>query len=79
MAPRLILFAARAAADFELHTDMTSDARLERGVTRKVKISRYLGLKMIHCLSDGLLQRSQVLIDPLDLLSNRFSIGSFRR
>ncbi len=75
MAPRLILFAARAAADFELHTDMTSDARLERGVTRKVKISRYLGLKMIHAL----LQGSQVLIDPLDLLSNRFSIGSFRR
>ena len=51
-------------ADFELHTDMTSDAWVDTGVTRKVQISGHLGLKLIHGLSQGLragYQRSMIV------------------
>ena len=49
-------FRAFEGADFELHTDMTSDAWVDTGVTRKVQISGNLGLKLIHGLSQGLEQ-----------------------
>ena len=42
------------AADFELHTDMTTDEWADIGVTRKLQIPGDLGLKMIHALDAAL-------------------------
>lgn len=41
-------------ADFELHTDMCSDAWESLRVTRKLQILGDLGLKMIHAIEQGL-------------------------
>jgi uncharacterized protein len=40
-------------ADFELHTDIRTDAWQDVAVTRKLQISEDLGLRMIHGLAEG--------------------------
>jgi rSAM/selenodomain-associated transferase 1 len=46
-------FSNLSGFDFELHTDIRTDAWSDTGVTRKLQISGHLGLKMIHALTEG--------------------------